>query len=254
MRLQPPTIGNFAIPHQRRRPSRVHLLAIDERPVWTDPAIGLIFADMRQVMRVTRADLARRLDTTETVIEDLEAGRLRSLPAWPETQRIVCAYGVRLGIDVAALLHRIRQQTIAGDADAPTAGLPRPAHASLTLPDVALLPSQPSGHHTNAGIPPAISQRVSGGHSGARKRRGYRLTRLVLVVGLGLALSAVLYNPAALLVFAREHLAALHGEGTKALMQRIGNLISSMSGGGLRWVEIDDPQVRKADKLPNDPL
>lgn len=251
----PPLPSGRPIPRYATRNGRVHLLAIDERPVWSDPTIGAIFADMRHAMRKTRGELARRLETTEAVIDHLEAGRLRSLPAWPEAQRIVSAYGVRLGIDVHPLLQRIRQQTMASDADVPTEHLPRPSYPvlragpALPPPPAYQAIGGPAGPREILAPPPDAGRRA--GRSSKQRRRFLRWAMLIFG---GLAAAAVLHNPAAPLAMARDRLAALDRPEAMPIVRQLDDLIARLNDRRLRWIEVDDPQTRKADKLPAGPI
>src|SRR5262245_6401614 len=74
-----------------------------------DPQIGHIFRNMRAAMRLSRENIAQRLATTVTVIEDLENGAVGALPHWPEAVRIVRAYCELLRLDPEPLLWRIQQ-------------------------------------------------------------------------------------------------------------------------------------------------
>lgn len=79
-----------------------------------DAEVAELFRDLRAATALTESDLAMRLGTRPDVVQSLEQGAIYALPAWPETYRVVNAYGALLNLDVRPLLQRIYSQIEAG--------------------------------------------------------------------------------------------------------------------------------------------
>ena len=79
-----------------------------------DAEVADLFRDLRAASNLTEADLAARIATPVEVVQALEQGALYALPPWPETCRVVSAYGTILNLDTRPLLRRIYAQLEAG--------------------------------------------------------------------------------------------------------------------------------------------
>jgi hypothetical protein len=93
---------------------RLHIHGIKEMPAGYDAEVAELFRDLRSATALSETDLAARLGTRSDVVQALEQGALYALPPWPETCRVVNAYGVLLNLDVRPLLRRIYAQLEAG--------------------------------------------------------------------------------------------------------------------------------------------
>ena len=222
---------------QMRAPMRapsMQLVGIDETPPWTDPVLARLFSDMRVAAGYTSEQMAARLDTTTGVILALEAGRLRALPSWPVTQRIVGAYGRLLGIDMGPALARIRQQTAAADPTLADPEISHPASPELPAPRpvIALPVPRPSSRSRGARWMP---------------RPAIALTGLVLV-----GLVFVPRVPSGLIEAGISALPAQLAASAGAAYARWSNGRRG-SGDDLRWIDVADPGSRKTDKLPPSP-
>ena len=93
---------------------RLHIHGIKEMPAGYDAEVAELFRDLRAATTLTEMDLAGRLGTRPEVVQALEQGALYALPPWPETCRVVNAYGAMLNLDVRPLLRRIYAQLEAG--------------------------------------------------------------------------------------------------------------------------------------------
>jgi hypothetical protein len=93
---------------------RPHIHGIDAMPAGYDAEVAELFRDLRAATTLSESDLAVRLGTRPEVVQSLEQGALYALPAWPETCRVVNAYGALLNLDVRPLLRRIYAQLEAG--------------------------------------------------------------------------------------------------------------------------------------------
>ena len=93
---------------------RLHIHGIREMPAGYDAEVAELFRDLRAASALSETDLAARLGTRADVVQALEQGALYALPPWPETCRVVNAYGALLNLDVRPLLRRIYAQLEAG--------------------------------------------------------------------------------------------------------------------------------------------
>ncbi len=74
------------------------------RPAVAAAEIANVFIQLRQYLQISLHQAAALLNTDPDVIAALETGATRDLPAWPETNRIVCAYASLANIDPAPVL------------------------------------------------------------------------------------------------------------------------------------------------------
>ena len=72
-----------------------------------DAELGQIFIKMRSFMGLGLWDMARAVGTEPTVIADLEAGALASLPPWPQLMTLVDAYARLTGVDPQPIVSRL---------------------------------------------------------------------------------------------------------------------------------------------------
>ena len=239
-------------PPQRTAPTRP--VAADIPPPMPpspnyDPAIahdvqlGQIFTNMRLAMKVSRETIARRLATSTFIVEAFETGTVPNLPHWRETARIVRGYCELLRLDPEPILWRIKSHyhasglpmgLLAHDGAQPPA--PMPAPVERTRATVRTQPPPPA--------PRAPDARTE------RRRRRRRSRLLVMSAPLLLAgLVTLSAQRAPDLVYAAV---AVLPEGVKSpLRGGFDALVQTMAPvrEGLRWVELWDPQLRKADKL-----
>jgi hypothetical protein len=104
-------------------------------PAGYDAEVAGLFRDLRAASNLTETDLAARISTPVEVVQALEQGALYALPPWPETCRVVNAYGTMLNLDTRPLLRRIYAQLEAGIVEL------RPK----TMPDVPVMAPQGGG-------------------------------------------------------------------------------------------------------------
>jgi len=122
-------------------------------PAGYDAEVAELFRDLRVASNLTETDLAQRIATPIEVVQALEQGAIYALPPWPETCRVVNAYGTLLNLDTRPLLRRIYAQLEAGIVEL----RPKP------MPDVPVMAPQSgaAGYGGNAGQapqPPAMPQ------------------------------------------------------------------------------------------------
>jgi hypothetical protein len=109
---------------------RLHIHGIKEMPAGYDAEVAELFRDLRAASNLSETDLAQRIATPIEVVQALEQGAIYALPPWPETCRVVNAYGTLLNLDTRPLLRRIYAQLEAGIVQL------RPK----TMPDVPVMP------------------------------------------------------------------------------------------------------------------
>jgi len=114
---------------------RLHIHGIKEMPAGYDAEVAELFRDLRAATTLSEVDLAARLGTRADVVMALEQGALYALPPWPETCRVVNAYGAFLNLDVRPLLRRIYAQLEAGIVEL----------QPKTMPDVPMMTPPETG-------------------------------------------------------------------------------------------------------------
>lgn len=214
---------------------RITLLSIDERPSGHDPVIAAGFCRFRARLGLPAAELSRRLNLPLPVLKALESGNLKQLPPLHTFRTAIRDYGHLAHFDAESIMRRLEAQTSE-----------RPP-----LPQTGR-PGQPGSLREN----PALS-RAAGQHSSTRRRnhphrrpRAFVWVMLaVLPIGIG-----------ASLILDRMDLRSVHrlienwGLGDWSLEGRSVAAPDALRRGyarsGPRWIEVDDPRTRKADRLP----
>jgi len=110
-------------------------------PAGYDAEVAELFRDLRAASSLTETDLAAQIAAPIEVVQALEQGALYALPPWPETCRVVNAYGTLLNLDTRPLLRRIYAQIEAGIVEL------RPK----TMPDVPVMAPQGGGNFATGG-------------------------------------------------------------------------------------------------------
>lgn len=215
-----------------------------------DIEIGKIFTNMRLAQKVSRETIARRLATTVFTVEAFETGALAALPHWREAERIVRGYCDLVQLDPKPVLWRLEQHYH-------PSGLP----LSLLL-STSRHPENNPGWQGAAAVPaeaedqiprslrrgPRAPAPVSQPSPRRRRRRRRALlawTAPVVVVAAGIFLAqsapGPLYSGVSMLP---ETVAYPMRASLDALVQAMAPVRD-----GLSWVDVGDPQLRKADKL-----
>jgi hypothetical protein len=219
--------------------------AISEPMPGRDEQLGQIFINMRRAMNVSRETIARRLATRAQTIDDFEAGAVTALPHWKETERIVRGYCDLLRLDPQPILWRIRShlealaRTPMVVPPRPPAPVPVPAVRSNGMP-AATLPRKVDDDDEDDGPRPS------------RRRR--RMRTLFTVTAPIALLAGIVYTAQAAPRFVYPVIGMLPDRleipvraGLEYLI-----LLSSPKRDGLRWIDVGDPQMRKADKLQSE--
>src|SRR3990170_8495460 len=125
---------------------RLHIHGIKEMPAGYDAEVAELFRDLRAATTLSEMDLAGRLGTRADVVMALEQGALYALPPWPETCRVVNAYGALLNLDVRPLLRRIYAQLEAGIVELQPKAMPDvPVMSSPETGDFGFAPGNAAG-------------------------------------------------------------------------------------------------------------
>jgi len=215
--------------------------AVSEPLPGRDEQLGLIFVNMRRAMNVSRDTIARRLATRGSTIDDFEAGAVTALPHWKETERIVRGYCDLLRLDPQPILWRIRSHL---------ESLSRPPMMAAPRPPVPVPAVRPNG------MPATLARKnddLEDDRPPVRRRRRRIRTLFTLTAPVAL-LAGIIYaaHSAPRLVYPvlamlPDRLEIPVRAGLEYMV-----LLTAPNRDGLRWIDVSDPQMRKADKLPTE--
>jgi hypothetical protein len=220
-----------------------------------DAELGRIFRTMRATMNVSRDAIARRLAVAVATIDTFEAGAVAAFPHGRETERIVRGYCELLRVDPQPILWRIGACLRALAAPAP------PVSASAWPPPAAR-PAAARVRNDAAARrwPPGewVSRRIAGWRNGAnagqgrargrgRRRRGTLVALCLPLTIAGAMLLAIAAAPAAFYRGVPLLPWRLQGPARTGVDRLL--LLIAPRRDGLRWVDVGDPRLRKADKL-----
>lgn len=252
-------------------PGRIHLYGIDERSSGVDPVLANLFKTMRASLSMSTADLARLLRMPPDVLTNLEAGRIRALPPFPETVRFITDYGRLLDIDVKPILSRIKEQT--GEKSAPlVAKVPaggRLGSAIKSIKAPAWMQRQPvtgdagTKRIRSSAMPPALAGNGTVAAPGnvaktevsgiGAVRRSRALRRVGMTVTISATLLAGIWSAAQsqspVLFAAVDQLPSGIANSIRQSIDRIAVRMVRKDD-GLTWVVVGDPRSRKSDRLP----
>jgi hypothetical protein len=153
-------------------------------PAGYDAEVAELFRDLRAASSLTETDLAAQIAAPIEVVQALEQGALYALPPWPETCRVVNAYGTLLNLDTRPLLRRIYAQIEAGIVelrpktmpDVPVMAPQGGGNAAPSLPPMPQAPNWPNGQQVRAQPqapwPGGAPQFPQGGMQGMPKQAG----------------------------------------------------------------------------------
>lgn len=234
MRMRQTPVHVPDVGYDGRAPPYAYAGPMGEPPAGRDEQIGQMFRNMRSAMRVSRETIARRLATSPATIDNFEAGTISALPHRKETARIVRGYCELLRMDPEPILRRIHDQLLVFASQARPASPPPPR----------VLQSMRSARTA----PPAVAAEPARARPLRRRRRARALFALSAPIALllGVAILAQMmpgsvYRAVGLLPGSIESPA-------RAGLDYV-VLLTASRRDGLRWIEVGDPRLRKADKL-----
>lgn len=223
--------------------------------------IARFFIDLRQALRLTVPQAAYYLQVPPEMVEALETGHVEYLPPWPETSAIIMTYAAMAGINGKPVITAIGTLlTHLSVAAAPAARLPAPqpfpqrpaAPRQLTQ---RVRDARPASEREPAPMGLATSSRnlLSAGSaiaSGARRlpqqalnQMRQRPQRAVYALSLPLGL---------LLLAMHSSIFATVSQPFSMAVQWVSTYFQEHYGpvrDGLRYIEVDNPETRRADKL-----
>jgi len=239
----------------------VHITALAERTPGLDENLGSLVGDMRLALGMTPGELALRLGTTVDVIMTLEQGRLRALPHWEETQRIVLGLCALHRVDARPILQRIFEQTSQTHIGAPPergAGAllrgmeSRPSRLAERLAD-RMSGRAPARTRPSEPPPPPRAPRSARPAKRWAKPRGARRRgrALMAVAGPMVMIAAAVWTVQAQPRALRDAIAVLPATISQPVLGGLDALAVQLAPrrDGMRWIDVTDPRSRKADKL-----
>lgn len=195
-----------------------------------DAECGHFFRGLIGYLGVSRTELALRLECNAHSLEALERGDIGGLPPWPETVRIVTGLTAPAGIDPRPALRLLGQRWKAS-SEAP-AGRP---FRMPRVPPWAALARQTAAAVLNGARARLFETRLS-----------LRAWVYAAAIAAPLAFAVFAARPAAFVEAASvpETFAGLFRETREFVLYQI-----APQRDGLRWIEVDDPRLRRGDKL-----
>jgi hypothetical protein len=153
---QPPPYQPLPLQPGSHQAAPVRITSVAERTSGHDEHLGFLLRDMRLAVPMTHGELALRVGSSVEIIMTLEQGRLRALPQWEETQRVVCGLCALHHVDPRPILNRIIEQTSLTSVGAPPARGPGALHRYGARPDRSGRPWRlnPQGSRASLGEPP----------------------------------------------------------------------------------------------------
>jgi hypothetical protein len=191
--------------------------------------IARFFIDLRRALRLTLPQAAHYVQVHPEVIETLETGQIEYLPPWPETTRLVLMYASMAGVDGRPALNAIGALLVVLSQPAPEGQKPRRSA------------SEAGGHFRRAGS--AIASGARRLPQGAMQQIRQRPQRALYALSLPLGL---------LLLMLHTSVFALVAEPFSATVRLVSVYFQEHFApvrDGLRYIEVDDPRSRRADKL-----
>lgn len=224
----------------------VQITALSERTSGLDESLGSLLGDMRLALRMTPGELALRLGTTVDIIMTLEQGRLRALPHWEETQRVIIGLCAMHRVDPHPILQRIYEQARpthhGGPPERGLGILQRAEEYADTWPPIP--PAEPTTRRRTE--PPAKRARRWKPRIGRGRGRA-----LMAVAGPMVIVAAAVWTIQAQPRALRDSIEALPASISQPMLSGLDALAVRLAPrrDGLRWIDVSDPSSRKADKL-----
>jgi hypothetical protein len=190
--------------------------------------IARFFADLRRALRLTLPQAAHYLQVPTDVIDALETGQVEYLPRWHQTTQIVMGYTALAGVDGRPVLNAIGALIV--EISEPPAG----------SPEAGSYAQQTGRTFMRAGSVIASGARRL--PKDAMHQIRARPQRALYALSLPLLL-VVLFHASAFDMLAKPFGSAVRS--VSAYFQEH----FAPERDGFRWIEVDDPRSRRADKL-----
>ena len=241
------------------RAAPVQIMAVSERTSGLDENLGSLLGDMRLALGLTPGELALRLGSTVDLIMTLEQGRLRALPHWDETQRVITGLCALHRVDPRPILQRIYEQTSPTHLGAPPERGPGALHRANDRTSARPAPKaaapepatrRRTSHKASQSASPSPKSPATKKRWRGRPMRG-RGRALMAVAGPMVLIAAAVWTVQAQPRALRDAISVLPASISKPVLGGLDTLAVSLAPrrDGLRWIEVADPSSRKADKL-----
>jgi hypothetical protein len=216
--------------------------------------VARFFQDLRRALDISQLQAAKRTATRIEIIAALEVGKLRSLPPWPETCRIVTAYTRLAGLDPSLVLRSLEMVlAVQARTPAPEAGRALPQLA-LPRPDKPVSPTslRRDTDRRSAGPPapvdsgepaPGFGERWRDFWEGRAARAGRATFAVTVPVALVLLITQTSVLEAAVSKLPPSVARIVRGAQNYVIVQL------APVRDGLRWIDVPDPRTRRSDKL-----
>ena len=244
---------------QAGRTAPLHITSMAERTSGLDESLGSLIGDMRLALGMTPGELALRLGTTVDTVMTLEQGRLRGLPHWEETQRIVAGLCALHRVDPRPLLQRIYEQPSPPHLGAPPergpGALQRATERTEPRPAArGARQREPKPHRRSqkSADRPVESRSPKKPKARVRTRGRGRGRALMAVAGPMVIIAAAVWMVQAQPRALRDAITVLPASVAQPMLSGLDTLSVRLAPrrDGLKWIEVADPSSRKADKLP----
>jgi transcriptional regulator with XRE-family HTH domain len=236
----------------------------------SEAEIGALFRDLRRILRLSLPDLALRLGTRIDVVTALERGEVGRLPPWPETVRVVTGFTSLARIDPRPVLAIIREQmegrvTIVGASASPRWPLRSLARSTVAAAG-RVAASTRSAASVAWGAREAMAQRWIASQTAdmdvdddARHSMAWLgRTGIMVLLVLTLTFATYLARSTGLegaLSDLRTPIARLVDKAHDNIVRRTASNSDrdELGRDELKWIDVDDPRSRRADRLRTDP-
>ena len=250
------TVSFSTSTHSRANPIYGDLSRSDQ----TRANIGRLFFDLRNALQVTPHHVASHLFAAPETVMAIESGQFEYLTPWPETVRVVMPHPALAGIDGRPVLTAIADVLSGEDhpyhgemaRGSPMPLTAEPAPIPAPAPKLVAAPSHgPEAVGSSAGkwkrAGTALAKGAKRLPADALKQVRQRPFRAFYAASLPLGILVLLLNTSAL-----EAAFGHVPRPVARLAQDVRHFFQEQFApihDGLRWIEVDDPRRRRADKL-----
>lgn len=250
------------VSYDRGRPAQDRYDARADTQAESRAVIARFFIDLRQALRLTVPQAAHYLQVQPDVVEAFETGQVEYLPPWPETAAIIMTYTSMAGVNGRPVINAVG--TLLAHLSVPAA-----QSAAFPVQRQPVSPPWPvSGHPPQRRLPPRrdhardISEREF-------ERSGRSILKTGSVIANGArrlpqqafnqvrrrpqrALYALSLPLGLLVISMHSSIFASVSAPFEMAVQWVSTYIQEHYGpvrDGMRYIEVDDPETRRGDKL-----